>query len=126
MMGRACRWPGCRAIVEFGIRPGFCPEHRGPADRARGSAVERGYDRRWHELSRAYLARHPCASGASRKAVRRRPRTPTISGPGGTAGPTPGPTCGRCAAPATGAGRRWSRAGGAGAERADRQSGGVA
>jgi 5-methylcytosine-specific restriction protein A len=57
--GRACRWPGCAAIVEFGIRPGFCPEHRGPADRARGSAADRGYDRRWHDLSRAYLARHP-------------------------------------------------------------------
>jgi 5-methylcytosine-specific restriction protein A len=57
-MGRPCRWPGCAAIVPFGVRPGYCPVHRGQADRARGTAAARGYDRRWAELSRAFLRGH--------------------------------------------------------------------
>ena len=57
--GRPCRFPGCRAIVPFGHAPGYCPPHRGPADRARGTAAERGYDRAWAALARAVRQEEP-------------------------------------------------------------------
>ena len=55
---RPCRYPGCVGFCEQGQV--YCPEHISwSADRLRGGAVSRGYDRKWREARAAYLRRHP-------------------------------------------------------------------
>jgi 5-methylcytosine-specific restriction protein A len=59
---RTCAEPGCSALVDSGK----CATHKRQAQRAqddrRGSAYERGYDRRWEKARAAFLAQHPvCA-----------------------------------------------------------------
>ncbi len=61
--GRACRWPGCTAIVHSGI---YCDAHRATGrrqgDRAldarRGSARQRGYNAEW-ERFRVWFMNQP-------------------------------------------------------------------
>lgn len=61
---RGCRRPGCRNIVKEGV---YCPEHTikkawAGADERRGTAAERGYDSKWREARKGFLAAHPlCA-----------------------------------------------------------------
>lgn len=38
---------------------GYCDEHQGMAREQRGSARQRGYDRRWEKFRAAYLKEHP-------------------------------------------------------------------
>lgn len=55
---RPCRYPGCVGFCEQGQV--YCPEHiKWSADRLRGGAAYRGYDRKWREARAAYLRRHP-------------------------------------------------------------------
>jgi 5-methylcytosine-specific restriction protein A len=55
---RYCAVPGCPAIVESGR----CATHAKKADRARGTARQRGYTSAWDRASAAYLLKHPwCA-----------------------------------------------------------------
>ncbi|TVS19297.1 MAG: HNH endonuclease [Gammaproteobacteria bacterium] len=55
---KPCAHPGCRALVTSGR----CEKHRRKADRARGSAAERGYDSRWTRLRNWFIRAHPlCA-----------------------------------------------------------------
>jgi len=58
---RPCRQPGCPGLTTD--RTGYCDEHRQRAlqqqDAARPSANERGYNYRWHKVSRLYLIEHP-------------------------------------------------------------------
>ncbi|HHW13486.1 MAG TPA: HNH endonuclease [Firmicutes bacterium] len=55
-----CSHPGCPALVTDGR---FCPVHqravRQAEDERRGSARERGYDRRWEKVRQMKLAHDP-------------------------------------------------------------------
>lgn len=42
-----------------------CEKHSGQADRERGSSTERGYDRAWQRLRRAFLAEYPLCMDCS-------------------------------------------------------------
>lgn len=58
---RPCTRPGCPRFQP-------CPIHTKAAkareyDRHRGTAASRGYDRRWSEAARDYLAEHPLCVG---------------------------------------------------------------
>lgn len=46
--------PRCSTLTEGGA----CPTHRAAREARRGSAVARGYDRRWADYSRRWLALH--------------------------------------------------------------------
>ena len=57
---RFCRHAGCGTLTDH--VSGYCEEHRAEwdemnarRDRRRGTAYERGYDRRWNAYSRWYL-----------------------------------------------------------------------
>ena len=51
---RPCRYPGCVGFCEQGQV--YCPEHiKWSADRLRGGAAYRGYDRKWREVRAAYV-----------------------------------------------------------------------
>ena len=56
---RPCRTPGCPGFC----KPGqvYCPKHAPEYsyDALRGSAAERGYDRRWQKAREIYLRKHP-------------------------------------------------------------------
>ena len=65
---RACRYPGCPNLFK-GV---YCEEHETVVgrrwanrederqyDRQRGSAAQRGYDGKWQQARKGYLARHP-------------------------------------------------------------------
>lgn len=52
---RICSHPGCSELVDSGK----CERHKGSYDRNRGSAAERGYDRRWARARVRFLADHP-------------------------------------------------------------------
>ncbi len=58
---RPCLAPRCKALVPRGAQR--CLRHQLQHDQedaaVRGSAADRGYDREWAALSRAYLAGHP-------------------------------------------------------------------
>lgn len=55
---RPCRHPGCGKLSVRGRV--YCEEHFGlESDRMRGTAAQRGYDKRWQRASGAYLARNP-------------------------------------------------------------------
>lgn len=58
---RPCRKLGCNKLSVRGKV--YCEEHAElEGERMRGTAAERGYDKRWQRASRAYLARNPlCA-----------------------------------------------------------------
>lgn len=74
-----CKYPGCNILISSGA---YCPKHTqkregGPPmknQRKRDSAAKRGYDRRWREESKAYLARHPWCEECMRQG-RRTPAT---------------------------------------------------
>jgi 5-methylcytosine-specific restriction protein A len=64
-----CRHPGCSALIPAG-GGAWCATHARQsslvtrhADRARGSAYERGYDSVWRTASRAFLSRFPLCPG---------------------------------------------------------------
>lgn len=66
---KPCRAPGCSALIPAG-QGSWCAAHaRAPrqesrqADRARGTAAERGYDHRWQQARAAFLARYPLCPG---------------------------------------------------------------
>jgi 5-methylcytosine-specific restriction protein A len=62
---RACTFPGCPSTVTG--RGGYCQEHRGAVDEARGNRHARGYGNEWAKISRYYLAHHPvCADPYNR------------------------------------------------------------
>src|ERR1700680_572907 len=55
---RGCRHTGCPALVENG----YCPTHikdAGLADRWRGSACSRGYDRQWRNVRGQHVRDNP-------------------------------------------------------------------
>lgn len=55
---RPCRHRDCPELTT----DGWCAAHRPPASDSRPSAARRGYGRRWRQLRRMVLARHPlCA-----------------------------------------------------------------
>lgn len=69
---KLCRYPGCRMLHTN--RGGYCDEHRRTEWRrdsaARGSAVERGYDGRWHKIRAQKLKADPlCARCEARGRV---------------------------------------------------------
>ena len=54
---RVCSTPGCPNLIP---KPGRCAEHARQADRARGTATERGYTSKGHRTFRqAVLTRNP-------------------------------------------------------------------
>ena len=59
---RLCSRPGCNNLVPVGSG-GLCDAHKQARqkdyDRRRGSASERGYDYRWHKVSRMFLRNNP-------------------------------------------------------------------
>jgi hypothetical protein len=68
---RPCKSPGCSALIPAG-QGSYCAAHvrtaaprltRRAADRARGSAAERGYDYTWQQARAAFLARYPLCPG---------------------------------------------------------------
>jgi 5-methylcytosine-specific restriction enzyme A len=65
---RGCAEPGCPAIIGLGER--YCQKHQAQADAAydehRGSRHERGYDHRWGNLRRAFLASNPICARCER------------------------------------------------------------
>lgn len=58
---RPCRYPGCPHLTDD--KSGYCEQHlqqtRRQYDQQRGTAVQRGYDYRWQQYAKAYLAEHP-------------------------------------------------------------------
>jgi 5-methylcytosine-specific restriction protein A len=54
---RVCTVPSCPELVTAG--EGRCPTHRREADRRRGTAHQRGYDRKWARTRGRYLQLHP-------------------------------------------------------------------
>ncbi|MFN4283501.1 MAG: HNH endonuclease signature motif containing protein [Alphaproteobacteria bacterium] len=54
---KPCRHPGCKAVTTHKSRE--CEAHRGEADRARGTATQRGYGVDWRKL-RAETPKTPC------------------------------------------------------------------
>mgnify|MGYP001598133250 CR=1 FL=1 len=64
---------GCAALIRPPAR--FCPPHAVVADRQdrerRGSSAERGYDARWREYRKAFLANYPLCGMRSSLADRR-------------------------------------------------------
>lgn len=60
MPGRAprpCSVPGCPQLAYD--KAAQCRDHRAEADRRKGSAARRGYDRKWSAISSEYLRLHP-------------------------------------------------------------------
>lgn len=53
---RVCSRPGCGEFTDQG---GRCPDCRAKAEKKRGTARQRGYDRAWEQTRAAYLAAHP-------------------------------------------------------------------
>ena len=58
---RPCRYPGCPEFCEPGQT--YCLSHIAySADRMRGGAASRGYDRKWRQARKLFLQKHPlCA-----------------------------------------------------------------
>ena len=57
---RPCKHAGCPELTRDAS--GYCEAHRGEAnkaDRYRGSASSRGYDKKWAAFRIQYLKRHP-------------------------------------------------------------------
>ena len=55
---RPCAAHGCSGLTS----KRFCEKHGSYADRSRANSYQRGYDRRWARLRRAFLWEHPlCA-----------------------------------------------------------------
>ncbi len=66
-----CRSPGCSALIPAGAGS-YCPVHQRTspshfhsalADRARGTAAQRGYDADWQRERLTFLARYPLCMG---------------------------------------------------------------
>lgn len=58
---RVCPTSGCPELLQPGQR---CPRCAPTAERARGTATQRGYDARWRRVRAAYLRAHPiCECG---------------------------------------------------------------
>lgn len=54
---RPCRYPGCPNLCARGV---YCEKHAEfSADRLRGGANERGYDKRWRKARGLFLRKHP-------------------------------------------------------------------
>lgn len=51
-----CTIPGC---PEFATQRGKCDQHRRMADKARGTATQRGYNTTWRRTRGRYLQLHP-------------------------------------------------------------------
>jgi 5-methylcytosine-specific restriction protein A len=59
----ACSEPGCPRLTCGGPCPDHAQRRLETADRARGSAAARGYDRRWRARRRLFLSCYPiCAT----------------------------------------------------------------
>lgn len=54
---RPCSVPGCPELAYD--KAAQCRTHRARADRLKGSAARRGYDREWARIRREYLWFHP-------------------------------------------------------------------
>lgn len=61
---KPCRHPGCPEITTD--PSGYCHRHReyekavrNDYEKRRGSAASRGYDRRWRNCAKSFLAEHP-------------------------------------------------------------------
>jgi 5-methylcytosine-specific restriction enzyme A len=52
-----CNTPGCSVLVPRGTRR--CPAHERVYDTKRGTAQERGYDKRWMRTAKEWRSRHP-------------------------------------------------------------------
>lgn len=57
MPKRVCLEPGCQALVEKPLA--YCPKHKRVITEDRPSAYKRGYDSKWQNYRKAYLAKHP-------------------------------------------------------------------
>jgi 5-methylcytosine-specific restriction protein A len=67
---RPCKVPTCPCLTRD--PSGYCDEHadhRQDYDRHRGSAVERGYDRAWHDRRNRYMRVHPLCEWCKRPAT---------------------------------------------------------
>ncbi len=66
---RPCSYPGCPHLTED--KTGYCETHRKQVQRQydsqRGTANQRGYDYRWHQYTRVYLAEHPLCALCAKK-----------------------------------------------------------
>jgi len=57
---RGCSMPGCPELVEGNYSK--CIQHRSESERARGAPSDKGYDRAWRQLRKAFIRAHPwCA-----------------------------------------------------------------
>lgn len=68
---RPCTWSGCTALVSGASsrceqHPHQSDRHRREADRARGSARERGYTSVWEKARAGFLALHPLCAECQR------------------------------------------------------------
>jgi 5-methylcytosine-specific restriction protein A len=61
---RPCTHPGCPALTEAG---GPCPKHKKDRDKERGTAAQRGYDRRWRKYRRRFLDENPLCEECNRE-----------------------------------------------------------
>ena len=73
---RPCSAQGCSALVSSGR----CPTHARQQDRARGTAVERGYDWRWAKFSKRWLLRHPLCGMRADGRIHEESRRPSCRG----------------------------------------------
>lgn len=74
-----CKHPGCNILISSGA---YCPEHTQKREtrriegnrKTRISTTKRGYDYKWQQESKAYLASHPWCAECERQG-RRTPAT---------------------------------------------------
>lgn len=66
---RYCAYPGCPRLVERGRCDKHATGQQQAADRARGSASERGYGAAWRKLRLAFLAQYPLCRACQSKGM---------------------------------------------------------
>ena len=70
-----CNQNGCTILIPSG-QP-YCEKHKKEIkkyhderyDKKRGTATERGYDRRWQKVRKMYLSRHPFCEQCSKDSI---------------------------------------------------------
>ncbi len=68
---RECNYMGCHNLT----RETYCPEHtraryNKEADKKRGSAYQRGYDKRWEKIRKIFLSKNPLCVECKSKGIR--------------------------------------------------------
>lgn len=62
---KPCSAPGCSKLAHGR----FCEDHKGMADRHRGSSYQRGYDSKWRAYRKRFLSIHPLCEECGRLAT---------------------------------------------------------